>query len=191
MTVPDTEIDSGSLVCQRDELVGSPPCHAIGLIPSKGDSGGKFKHGETTGIKANPDDVSKEMRCLRDQSRKRIFTVKEFLRPQQITSFFSKMVCKRRDATDSDDEAEEFARQQAAMHSDVIEVLRQEITHPLLFSGKNLSLMTESEIESLKITQMRSIVRHFSITVKARKKNVYFVAIIEFLKRCSCKQLFW
>ena len=90
--------------------------------------------------------------------------------------------------TDSDDEAEEFARHQAAVHSDVMEVLRQEITHPLLFSGKNLCLMTESEIESLKITQMRSIVSHFSIKVKARKKNVYSVAIIEFLKRCSCKQ---
>ena len=146
----------------------------------------KFKHGETKGIKANPDDVSKEMRW--DQSGKRIFTVKEFLRPQQITSFFSRMACKRRDATDSDDEAEEFARQQAAVHSDVMEVLRQEITHPLLFSGKNLCLMTESEIESLKITQMRSIVSHFCIKVKARKKNVYSIAIIEFLKRCSCKQ---
>jgi len=129
----------------------------------------KFTHGETTGIKADPDDVSKEMRCLRDQSGKRIFTVKEFLGPQQITSFFSRMACnyKRRDATDSDDEAKEFARQQAAVHSDVIEVLRQEITHPLLFSGKNLCLMAESEIESLKITQMRSIVSHFSIKVKA------------------------
>ena len=63
----------------------------------------KFKHGETEGIKANPDDVLKEMRCLRDQSGKRIFTVKEFLGPQLLTSFFSRMACKRRDATDSDD----------------------------------------------------------------------------------------
>ena len=48
--------------------------------------------------------------------------------------------------------------------------------------------MRESEIESLKITQMRSIASHFSIKVKARKKNAYSVAIIDFLKRCSCKQ---
>ena len=148
----------------------------------------KFKHGETTGIRANPDDVSEERRCLIDQSGKRIFTVKEFLRLQQITSFFSGMACKRRDATDSDDEAEEFVRQQAAVHSDVMVVLRQEITHPLLFSDKNLCLMTESEIESLEITQMRSIVSHSSIKVKARKKTVYSVAIVEFLKRCFFKQ---
>ena len=58
--------------------------------------------------------------------------VKEFLRPQPITSFFSTMACKRRDATYSNDEAEEFAREQAVVHLDVMEVLRQEITHPLL-----------------------------------------------------------
>ena len=149
---------------------------------------GKFQHGETTGIKANPDDVSKEMRCLRDENGKRIFTVEEFLRPQQISSFFSRMACKRKDATDYDDEAEEFARQQAAVHSDVMEALQQEVTHPLLFSRKNLCLMTESEIKSLKITQMRSMASHFSIKVKGRKKQEYSDAIIAFLNRCSCKQ---
>ena len=149
---------------------------------------GKFKHGETTGVKANPDDVSKEMRCLRDENGKRIFTVEEFLCPQQIFLFFSRMACKRRDATESDDEAEEFARKQAAVHSDVMEALQQKITHHLLFSGKDLCLMTESEIESLKRTQMYSMIGHFSIKVKGRKKETYRDAIIAFLNRCSCKQ---
>ena len=95
------------------------------------------------------------------------------------------MACKKRDATDSDDKAEEFA---AAVHSDVIEALQQEIIHPLLFSRKNLCLMTESEIKSLKMTQMRSLAGHFSIKVKGRKKEQYSDAIIEFLNRCPCKQ---
>ena len=56
-----------------------------------------FQHGESTGVKANPDDVSKEMRCLRDEKGKRIFAVEEFLRPQQISSFFSRMACKRKE----------------------------------------------------------------------------------------------
>ena len=98
------------------------------------------------------------------------------------------MACKRRDATESDDEAEEFARKQTAVHSDVMEALQQKITHPLLFSGKNLCLMTESEIESLKMTQMHSMVGHFSIKVKGRKKEAYRDAKIAFLNRCSCKQ---
>lgn len=148
----------------------------------------KFQHGETTRVKANPEDVSKEMRCLRDENGKRIFTVEEFLHPQQICSFFSRMASKRRDATDSDHEAEEFVRQQAAVHSDVMEALQQEINHPLLFSRKNLCLMTGLEIKSLKMTQMRSIASHFSIKVKGRKKEEYSDAIIAFLDKCSCKQ---
>ena len=100
-----------------------------------------FQHGETTRAKANPEDVSKELKCLRDENGKRIFTVEEFLYPQQICSFFSRMASKRRDATDSDHEAEVFVRQQAAVHSDVMEALQQEITHPLPFSRKNLCLI--------------------------------------------------
>ena len=81
-----------------------------------------------------PYDVSKGMRYLREENGKRIFTVEVFLCPQQIFLFFSRMACKRRDATESDDEAEEFARKQVAVHSDVMEALQQKITHHLLFS---------------------------------------------------------
>ena len=41
----------------------------------------KFNDSEKTGVKANPDNVSKEMRQLKDQNGKRVFTVEEFLRP--------------------------------------------------------------------------------------------------------------
>ena len=98
------------------------------------------------------------------------------------------MASKRRDATDSDHEAEEFVRQQAAVHSDVMEALQQEIIHLLLFSRKNLCLTTEPEIKSLKMTQMRSIASQFSIKAKGGKKEEYLDAIIAFLDTCSCKQ---
>ena len=183
------------LACQRDGLVGSLLSHATGSIPSRRDTWRKDivryleeGHCETTRVKANPQDVSKEMRCLREENGKRIFTVEEFLHPQQICSFFSRMASKRRDVTDSDHEEKEFVRHHAAVYSDVMEVLEQEITHPLLFSRKNLCLMTEPEIKSLKMTQMRSIASHFSIKVKGRKKEEYSDAIIAFLDKCSCKQ---
>ncbi len=59
----------------------------------------KFNDGVKTGVKANPDNVSKEMRQLKDQNGKRVFTVVEFLCPQQISSFFSRMASKRKGAT--------------------------------------------------------------------------------------------
>ena len=141
---------------------------------------GKFKHGETTGVKANPDDVSKGMRCLRDENGKRILTVEEFLCPQQIFLFFSSMACKRRDATESDDEAEEFARKQAALHSDVMEALQQKITHHLLLSGKDLCLMTESEIESLKMTQMRSLLSTFPLRLRDERRRRIEMQLLRF-----------
>ena len=63
------------------------------------------------------------------------------------------MASKRKGATGSDDEAEEFARHQAAVYSGVLESLKQDIPHPLLFSGKNGCEMTQEEIANLKITQ--------------------------------------
>ncbi|CAB4006196.1 Hypothetical predicted protein [Paramuricea clavata] len=66
----------------------------------------KFNDGVKTGVKANPDNVSKEMRQLKDQNGKRVCTVVEFLRAQQISSYFSRMASTRKGATESDDEAE-------------------------------------------------------------------------------------
>ena len=58
------------------------------------------------------------------------FTVEEFLCPQHIFLFFSRVACKRRDTTESDDKAVEFARKQAAVHSDGMEALRQKSLIP-------------------------------------------------------------
>lgn len=148
----------------------------------------KFNEGEKMGVKANPESVSKEMRHLRDHSGKRVFTVEEFLRPQQISSFFSRTASKRKGATESDDEAEELTRNQVAVHSNVLEALKHDVSHPVLFSGKNLCQMKEEEIANLKITQLRSMTSHFAINVKGRTKAVYSDAMITFLNRCSCKQ---
>ena len=95
VTIPDTEIHTASPCLQEGWACreSTMPRHQFNSKQRRYLEE-KFKRGETKGIKANPDDVSKEMRCLRDQNGKRIFTVKEFLRPQKITSFFSRMACK-------------------------------------------------------------------------------------------------
>ena len=76
MTIPDTEIHSGSpclpegWACRESAM----PRHQLNSKQIRYMKE-KFKHGETTGIKASPDDVSEEMRCLRDQSGKGTFTL--------------------------------------------------------------------------------------------------------------------
>ena len=98
----------------------------------------KFNYGEKTGVKANPNNASQEIGQLKDQNGKRVFTVEEFLRSQQISSFFSRMASKRKGATGSDDEAEEFARHQAAVYSGVLESLKADTDRTRLHNATRL-----------------------------------------------------
>ena len=65
----------------------------------------KFILGETTVFKANPADVAKAMMTTRDDKGDRMFTSKEFLTTQQVSSFFFRLASKKRlpDVQDDDD----------------------------------------------------------------------------------------
>ena len=58
----------------------------------------RFDHGEVTGNKEDPSAVDiKQMRCLKNESNKRVFSASEYLTPQQIGSpFFSRLAAKKR-----------------------------------------------------------------------------------------------
>ena len=56
----------------------------------------KFNIGQSTGRKVDPDVVSKEIRRARGKDGERLFGVSEFLTPQQVSSFFSRLSGKLR-----------------------------------------------------------------------------------------------
>ena len=58
----------------------------------------KFKIGEQTGFKADPEQVAKDMRHAKHQDGSRRFTADEFLVSQQIESYFSGMTAKLRNS---------------------------------------------------------------------------------------------
>ena len=65
----------------------------------------KFDLGEKTGLKADPTQVSKDMRNARDQDNKRRFS-REWLSKTQIQSYFSQLASsrrKRKELLDADD----------------------------------------------------------------------------------------
>ena len=72
VTIMGSEIHCGSpclpegWACRKS----TKPCHRFNP-KQKRYLEGKFQNGETTQVKANPNDVSKEMRCLRDENGKR------------------------------------------------------------------------------------------------------------------------
>ena len=74
----------------------------------------KFNIGQSTGRKVDPDKVAKEMRRARGTDGKRLFGVSEFLTPQQVSSFFSRLATKLRqqqiDVTPQDALAHQFLR---------------------------------------------------------------------------------
>ena len=51
----------------------------------------KFQTGERTGKKAEPTDVSKAMRTAKDSNEERLFCYGDFLKSQQISSYFSRL----------------------------------------------------------------------------------------------------
>ena len=62
---------------------------------------GVFDEGESSGNKANPVNVSRNMRVCHDGDGLKMFTPKDYLQPSQITSYFSRLiVLSRAQATD-------------------------------------------------------------------------------------------
>ena len=59
----------------------------------------KFLLGQETGYKVEAVAVAQEMRYARDGGGNRGFTIDEFLVPQRVTSFFSRMASKLKDKT--------------------------------------------------------------------------------------------
>ena len=65
----------------------------------------KFEEGEKSGKKLKADEVAEDMRRVRDEMGRRVFTIEEFLTSKQVASFFSRLAAKKRSVTTSDNEA--------------------------------------------------------------------------------------
>ena len=56
----------------------------------------KFDEGEATGTKSDAASVAKEMIYIKEKDGKRLFQKSEFLTPQQVTSYFSRLASEAR-----------------------------------------------------------------------------------------------
>lgn len=75
----------------------------------------KFDMGEKSGMKCDPEDVSAEMRTVRDKKGDRVFSVGEFLSAAQIASYFSRLCMQKKKKSgetlnEEDFEAAEFEK---------------------------------------------------------------------------------
>ena len=147
----------------------------------------KFMEGEESGNKFTGEEVSKQMRRVRDDHDIRLFTVDEFLTPQQISSYFSRFAAKRRQIT--------TVEYDAVLKDDTLKEATQQIvntlaadTHPLTFEGTNLCEMERKDVTALRMATVKGICLEHGIQVSGRKKAPYVEAVLELLGSCRCKQ---
>ena len=69
----------------------------------------KFLIGQSTGIKADPSQVARDLRNARTEGGKQRFSIDEFLTPQQIKSYFSRKAAKTKQVV-ADEKTTELAK---------------------------------------------------------------------------------
>lgn len=115
----------------------------------------------STGIKADPSQVARDLRNARAESGKRRFSIDEFLTPQQIKSYFSRKAAKIKQVV-ADEEATELAQKDHQTYSSARETIIREcqIEHPIMCDTHDVcKLYSEGKLTKLNV----ALLRHFCI----------------------------
>lgn len=158
----------------------------------------KFDAGARSGLKADPVQVSREMKFAKDENGM------EWRTAQQITSFFSRLSAVQRqkqvEESPLEDANEEIAEEDLeALESEIaLDTLRIAVLldtnvprHPVQVGSKNIcELSRANKFNMLKIAELREICQSLQLTVAgspARKKS--FIEPLEaYVKTCTCFQ---
>ena len=150
----------------------------------------KFNIGQSTGKKAQAEAVAKDMRRAKGSDGKRLFSVAEFLSPQQIASYFSRLASKAKKGLLSQEDIhaiEEEANFNNA-RQDILSSLQGK--HPIVLDQYNICELTGSgELKKMKLGLLQHICESFDLDVppnKPRKKAPYVTLIEELVSSCSC-----
>lgn len=155
----------------------------------------QFDSGATTGLKADPAQVAREMKQAKDKNGKLLFNPSEWRNAQQIKGFFSRLSAKRKqqhgeiDLQDEDIEAYEAQESMESLRNVISEDMNAP-SHPIIVVGKDLCQMSrDGKLNSLRIAELQSICQSLEIEVTEhkRRKRAYIQPIEEFLQTCSCK----
>ena len=150
----------------------------------------KFLHIEMLGKKKSGEAVAKDMKKARDAKSERLFSLEEFLTPQQINSYFSRFAAKRRQLSESEIDAVQLEKAVKEVTEDVIIDLQQEANkydHPIMFNKFQLCEMSKDELSTLHLTMLKAISEEFNLQVSGRRKAPYFDCVVSFVDSCTCK----
>ena len=160
----------------------------------------RFELGELTGRKADPTQVSADIRTIKSDDGDRLFARDEWLTKTQIKGFFSRLAAaKRRKASmpseiissDHDEILEgEFVyaedRRREDEISDVVDELG--VIHPISYEGYDVcELVNTGKLAKLTVPILKAMCSHFEISYKSKDlKDVLLKKIEEMVKDCNC-----
>lgn len=153
----------------------------------------KFNIGQASGRKLDPEVVAKEMRRARAIDGERLFLVEEFLSPQQISSFFSRMAAKVRQqpVTDHDVLAVEEQVNFCLARDSVLSSLQ--ICHPIVVDQYDICALVKSKaVKKLKVALLQVFCESLELQVpspQVRRKAPYVALLQKLVSSCSCSAI--
>ena len=157
----------------------------------------KFEEGVRTGNKANPVQVAREMKTLRDKDGQSTFKSEEWRTVQPISGLFSRQrVVQRHRAVDAEEIPEEDI--EAAESEVALGTLRSlamddlcKLSHPIIVGTSNIcELVKTNKLGSLKPAFLKEICEklHLTTTGPLSRKKTFIDAIEAFSESCACFQ---
>ena len=157
----------------------------------------KFQEGIRTGNKADPVQVAREMKILRNEGGEPTFKPEEWRTAQQISGLFSRQTAAQRhrgiDAEEIPEEDIVAAESEMAFHALrglVMEDMGKP-SHPIIVGVSNIcELVKDNKLASLKLAVLREICQQLHLTTSGplSRKKTFFAAIENFSESCTCFQ---
>ena len=156
-----------------------------------------YQISESTGHKAEPASVARLMRLSKNSDGSLLFDASEFLTPQQIANFFSRLSAKRVLPTDNEaeDKIQEDLRE-ATEEKNLEDLSKQvlnevSIQHPIMYDTYNIcDCVSQSKLDKFSISVLQDIFGSFQLDtsdIGQRRKKPYIELIVSLVEKCSCK----
>ena len=157
----------------------------------------KFEEGARTGNKADPVQVAREMKTLRNENGEPTFKPEEWRTAQQISSLFSRQTAalRHRDIDAEEIPEEDIEATESEMAIDTLRSLVMDDmgkpSHPIIVGVSNIcELVKSKKLDSLKLAVLKEICNQLHLTTSGplSRRKTFFEAIEKFSESCSCFQ---
>jgi len=158
-----------------------------------------FKIGEQTGKKADPSNVSKSMRKVRNVDGSSRFDSSSYLTAQQVASFFSRLASKKVvQADESEDEEDVHAEEMNKIHEQNIQDLSNEVMaeispqHPIMYDTHNIcEIVACSKLTKFSVQMLQDICNFYELDISTinhnvKRKKPYIDLLTKLVGSCSC-----